>query len=141
MEEDDDERLEAEAAAAAAEYSALLASAAAGGDGLAERNAPIQYCCDVCGVCPIVGARWHCALCRDFDVCEQCHDGNEEEIGEIHDASHPLERREIRRRRPPTTRRRRRWRGPAAPAAAGRATRRRRRIRRTRMRCWRWLSR
>ena len=103
MEEDDDERLEAEAAAAAAEYSALLASAAAGGDGLAERNAPIQYCCDVCGVCPIVGARWHCALCRDFDVCEQCHDGNEEEIGEIHDASHPLERREIRRRRPPTT--------------------------------------
>ena len=74
---------------------ALLASAAAGGDGLAERNAPIQYCCDVCGVCPIVGARWHCALCRDFDVCEQCHDGNEEEIGEIHDASHPLERREI----------------------------------------------
>ena len=95
MEEDDDERLEAEAAAAAAGTRRRERERRERGDGLAERNAPIQYCCDVCGVCLIVGARWHCALCRDFDVCEQCHDGNEEEIGEIHDASHPLERREI----------------------------------------------
>ena len=45
------------------------ASAAAGGDGLAERNAPIQYCCDVCGVCPIVGAR-SAPYTRGDDVTE-----------------------------------------------------------------------
>jgi len=28
--------------------------------------------CDGCGVNPIVGARYKCAVCNDFDYCEKC---------------------------------------------------------------------
>ena len=30
--------------------------------------------CDVCGVSPIVGVRYRCAVCPDYDVCETCVD-------------------------------------------------------------------
>jgi hypothetical protein len=32
-----------------------------------------NYCCDVCHVSPIVGSRYHCSECEDYDECEQCH--------------------------------------------------------------------
>ena len=28
--------------------------------------------CDGCGKCPIVGARYKCVVCEDFDYCEEC---------------------------------------------------------------------
>lgn len=28
--------------------------------------------CDACGVSPIVGARYRCVVCPDFDLCEAC---------------------------------------------------------------------
>lgn len=40
--------------------------------------------CSSCGVCPIVGKRYHCVYCDDVDYCEKC----EEKCGDIHD--HPL---------------------------------------------------
>jgi hypothetical protein len=40
--------------------------------------------CDGCGAAPICGARFKCAVCHNFDLCEKCEAKN------IHDASHPL---------------------------------------------------
>ncbi|CAI7848635.1 unnamed protein product, partial [Closterium sp. NIES-53] len=33
----------------------------------------VQFCCDSCGVCPIQDVRWHCLVCDDFDLCNECH--------------------------------------------------------------------
>ena len=40
--------------------------------------------CDGCGMFPIIGCRYKCAVCEDFDFCEGC----EKKLGEKH--SHPL---------------------------------------------------
>ena len=32
-----------------------------------------NYCCDVCNISPIVGNRFHCSECEDYDECEKCH--------------------------------------------------------------------
>jgi len=39
-----------------------------------------RYTCDGCGVFPIVGARFKCNECHDFDFCEKC----EEKLGDEH---------------------------------------------------------
>ncbi len=36
-----------------------------------------NYCCDVCTMSPIVGVRYHCAECGDYDECESCHNSSE----------------------------------------------------------------
>jgi len=41
-------------------------------------------CCDGCGVSPIVGNRYKCTVCSNFDYCENC----EEKNSEIH--QHPF---------------------------------------------------
>ena len=40
--------------------------------------------CDVCHMCPIIGTRFKCAVCRNFDMCAAC------ERKDLHDPSHPL---------------------------------------------------
>lgn len=40
--------------------------------------------CDGCGANPITGVRYKCAVCDDFDLCEEC------EASTSHDASHPF---------------------------------------------------
>lgn len=30
--------------------------------------------CDVCDMCPIVGTRYRCTVCTDYDLCQSCHD-------------------------------------------------------------------
>lgn len=45
--------------------------------------------CDGCGVFPIVGLRFKCTECRDFDFCEKC----EKELGEGH--IHPMTKHRI----------------------------------------------
>jgi hypothetical protein len=39
-----------------------------------ERDGPasVVYCCDRCGKQPVVGRRWHCRVCKDFDLCDAC---------------------------------------------------------------------
>ena len=36
--------------------------------------------CDGCHICPIVGDRYKCAVCKDFDYCAKC----EENMGHEH---------------------------------------------------------
>ena len=33
-----------------------------------------RFTCDGCGVNPIVGPRYHCPECNNFDYCEKCED-------------------------------------------------------------------
>lgn len=40
--------------------------------------------CDVCGMMPIVGVRYNCQVCHDYDLCDRC------EAQELHDPAHPL---------------------------------------------------
>ena len=63
-----------------------------------------QFSCDMCDVSPIVGRRWHCAQCVDYDVCDGCYHreiefGLSGEIGEgqiqththpAHETNHPM---------------------------------------------------
>ena len=38
----------------------------------------IGYACDGCGVNPIVGNRYKCAVCSNFDFCEECEEKNKD---------------------------------------------------------------
>eukprot|EP00743_Colponemidia_sp_Colp-15_P001546 GILK01001688.1.p1 GENE.GILK01001688.1~~GILK01001688.1.p1 ORF type:complete len:665 (+),score=86.75 GILK01001688.1:126-2120(+) len=40
--------------------------------------------CDGCGMLPIVGIRYKCAVCADYDLCEEC------EEKQVHDYIHPF---------------------------------------------------
>ena len=51
---------------------------------LAEKLIHFGVTCDGCGVFPIVGCRYKCAVCNDFDFCEEC----EKKKGEEH--NHPF---------------------------------------------------
>ena len=33
-----------------------------------------NVCCDGCGESPIIGVRYKCAVCKDFDYCANCED-------------------------------------------------------------------
>jgi hypothetical protein len=44
----------------------------------------VGICCDGCGVSPIVGPRYKCSVCDDFDLCGLC------ETKGHHPANHPL---------------------------------------------------
>lgn len=47
-------------------------------------NIHVNVKCDKCNKIPIVGIRYKCAVCGDFDLCESC----EEYFGEKH--GHPF---------------------------------------------------
>lgn len=34
------------------------------------------YGCDMCGDAPIVGVKYKCQDCQDFDMCEECHESH-----------------------------------------------------------------
>jgi E3 ubiquitin-protein ligase mind-bomb len=38
--------------------------------------------CDVCGHSGVIGIRWHCTQCNDFDLCTECY------MGDKHDLTH-----------------------------------------------------
>lgn len=64
------------------EYQELLALLKSG-DAESNRNERVVprdnvshagYRCDGCDMDPIMGARWHCKECHEFDLCSCCHD-------------------------------------------------------------------
>ncbi|CAF0774025.1 unnamed protein product [Adineta ricciae] len=44
--------------------------------------------CDVCGCCPIVGTRYKCSVCDDYDLCSNCINSNPNNKG--HRDTHAL---------------------------------------------------
>jgi hypothetical protein len=44
--------------------------------------------CDHCMQDPIVGIRYRCRTCTDFDVCEKCVERNEVPVQNFHDKTH-----------------------------------------------------
>jgi len=40
--------------------------------------------CDICNTVPIIGVRYKCAICKDYDLCEKC------EMSNSHNPMHPL---------------------------------------------------
>jgi len=42
--------------------------------------------CDACAMKQLLGIRWKCAVCNDFDLCHVCYMSNK------HDLSHPFVR-------------------------------------------------
>ncbi|MCO5564796.1 hypothetical protein L7F22_018464 [Adiantum nelumboides] len=54
-------------------------------------NASVQYCCDGCSTVPIVGRRWHCNICPDFDLCEACYEVMDgDRLPPPHSRDHPM---------------------------------------------------
>ena len=51
---------------------------------VSDKNVHKNIICDGCGVDPIVGCRYKCAICPNFDYCEKC----EQKLGKEH--SHPM---------------------------------------------------
>jgi hypothetical protein len=70
---------------------AALSGAARSAGGVRE----VQFCCDVCGTCPIVGVRWQCDVCQDFDICDSCYQSVVELDVPPHTPDHELVRIEI----------------------------------------------
>ncbi|KAH3803241.1 hypothetical protein DPMN_156943 [Dreissena polymorpha] len=46
--------------------------------------------CAVCNVAPILGTRWKCSDCPDYDMCSTCY----EEFVQLHDMSHQFIKKE-----------------------------------------------
>ena len=56
-----------------------------------------QFSCDRCDKSPVLGVRWHCTRCPDFDLCDDCHRESRSGGGSsgalypsLHSASHPM---------------------------------------------------
>jgi hypothetical protein len=44
--------------------------------------------CDGCGCAPLLGVRFKCAFCSDYDLCESCY--SRHASGGVHEPSHPF---------------------------------------------------
>ena len=42
--------------------------------------------CDICGRSGIIGMRWHCTQCHDYDLCQECY------MSDKHDLTHAFVR-------------------------------------------------
>ena len=40
----------------------------------ADKTVHQAYTCDICDVGPIIGDRYHCIECPDYDLCEECEE-------------------------------------------------------------------
>lgn len=84
-------------AAAAAAGEAAAAAAAAGADAAPAVVVHERVECDACGTAPVVGVRYKCSVCRDYDLCAACERANSGEgeagpaaYGSLHDGTHPF---------------------------------------------------
>ena len=88
-----DEKDDASNAAAGARNAAAIAPAAQTARSPPPGTEFTQFSCDLCDASPIVGRRWHCVRCVDFDLCDACHLGASAGAfgpASSHSASHPM---------------------------------------------------
>jgi hypothetical protein len=46
------------------------------GRGLLPKNLHLGFTCNICKQNPILGIRYKCSVCKDFDICEKCEENN-----------------------------------------------------------------
>jgi hypothetical protein len=46
----------------------------------------LQIICDICGMNPIIGILYRCAICKNYDLCNDC----KRDSADKHDAEHEM---------------------------------------------------
>ena len=89
---DEEDPMELDGNETADETSAQAERAAGGASAGASLvgGAGVQFCCDLCGKCPITEVRWHCEVCQDFDLCNACYAGGDDVDAPPHTPDHEL---------------------------------------------------
>ena len=54
----------------------------------AEQGGQKHYVCDGCGMKPLVGVRYNCAVCDDFDYCTSCYRAQLADASKHHGGAH-----------------------------------------------------
>lgn len=65
-----------------------------------EKEIHFGFICDGCQMNPIVGKRYKCDTCKDFDFCEKCYEKNKESHGhKFNQIENPLKKFEIKEKK------------------------------------------
>ena len=65
------------------------------GDEDDEREIHLGVQCDGCGQCPLIGERYKCKVCDNYDLCGKCKTDGVEVVNTRHSGDHSMRRIEV----------------------------------------------